>query len=98
MKIKFTRQAEEDIIDSYLYGHVIFGRRQAEVYEQQLRHVFDIIAENPQLAAERSEYSPPVRIHHHGSHYIIYVIEDDHIVIVRVLRDESDLTRHLGTT
>ena len=48
MGVRFTRQADDDIIDSYLYGFLNFGREQA-----------------------------------------------DHILIVRVLRDEADLTRHL---
>ena len=70
-----------------------FGREQADLYEQGLRQVIDIISDNPRLAAERLEYDPPVRIHHHAKHHIIYLIEDTHILIVRVLRDKVDLAR-----
>ena len=49
------------------------------------------------MTPEHREYRPPVRIHHHGKHYIIYLIESDHLLIVRILRDEVDLTRHLST-
>ena len=49
------------------------------------------------FASERREYTPAVRVHHHAKHYIVYLIEDDHILIVRVLRDEMDLTNHLRT-
>ena len=97
MKVKFTAQADADIIDAYLYGYLNFGRDQAERYERDLRRVIDIIAENPRIASERDEYVPPVRVHHHGKHYIIYLIEDGHILVVRVLRDEVDLTKHLQT-
>ncbi len=97
MKVRFTVQAETDIIDSYLYGFENFGRGQADRYEAGLRRAIDIIAANPQIAAERREYDPPVRIHHHAKHYIVYLIGEAHIVVVRVLRDEVDLTRHLGT-
>ena len=97
MKVRFTAQADADIIDSYLYGFLNFGRDQAERYEQGLRHAVGIIANNPRIAAERPEYAPPVRVHHHAKHFIIYLIEDDHILIVRVLRDETDLTKHLRT-
>jgi len=95
MDVRFTKQADDDVIDSYLYGFLNFGQEQADRYEQSLRHVIGLIAENPRIAHERSEYRPPVRIHHHGKHYIVYLIEADHILIVRVLRDEVDLTRHL---
>ncbi len=36
------------------------------------------------MASERRE--PPVRVHHHALHDIIYLIEDDHILIVRILK------------
>jgi len=96
MRVRFTAQADADIIDCYLYGFRNFGQAQADRYEQDLREVFDIIAESPRMAPERPEYAPPVRIHHHAKHYIVYLIEDDHILIVRILRDEVDLTRHLN--
>ena len=97
MDLRFSELADADIIDSYLYGLLNFGQAQADRYEQDLRHVIGIIADNPRLVSERPEYEPPVRIHHHGKHYIIYRIEDDHILIIRILRDEVDLTRHLHT-
>ena len=97
MKVRFTAQADADIIDSYVYGYLRFGRDQAERYERDLRHAIDIIARNPRIASERPEFVPPVRVHHHGKHYIIYLVEDGHILVVRILRDEVDLTKHLGT-
>ena len=96
MKVRFTLKAEEELIQSYLYGCAHFGMAQADRYEADLRKAFDILADNPRLAAERPEYRPPVRIHHHAKHYIIYRIEDDGIRVIRLLRDESDLTRHLS--
>ncbi len=97
MRDRFTQKADTDIIDSYLYGIVNFGHAQADRYERGLRQVIDIIADNPRLAAERLEYDPPVRVHHHAKHHIIYLIEDTHILIVRVLRNEADLKRNLQT-
>lgn len=38
---------------------------------------------------------PRVRIHPHGSHAIVYLIRDDHILIVRILRADADRARHL---
>ncbi len=97
MDVRFTAQADADIIACYLYGFLNFGRVQAERYEQGLRHAIDLIADNPRIAVERPEYKPPVRVHHHAKHYIVYLIEEGHILIVRVLPDDVDLTRHLRT-
>jgi toxin ParE1/3/4 len=95
MEIRFTTQADADLIDCYLYGVTHFGWEQAERYERELRHAFSLIGDNPRLAAERTEYQPPVRIHHHGKHYIVYLIRDDHVLIVRLLREEVNLKQHL---
>ena len=96
MKVRFTRQADDDIIESYLYGLRTFGQVQAERYEQDLRHVIGLIADHPRMAVERHDYRPPVRIHHHARHYIVYLIEGDHVLVIRILRDDVDLTRHLA--
>ena len=56
MKVRFTQKADADNIDSYWYGIVNFGRERADRYEQGLRQVIDIIANNPRLAAERLEF------------------------------------------
>lgn len=96
LRVRFTTQAETDIINGYLYGLERFGREQAEKYEKDLRDIIDVIAANPRIAAERPEFRPPVRIHHHAKHYIVYLVRDPDIVIVRILREEADLARHLG--
>ena len=95
MQVRFSQAAEADIIDSYLYGLVNFGQAQAERYEANLKKVVGLIADNPRMARERTEYRPSVRIHHHGKHYVVYRIEDDHVLVIRLLRDDVDLTRHL---
>ena len=97
MKVRFTALADADIIDCYLYGFRNFGQDQAEHYEQGLRYAIEIIANNPRIASERQEYVPPVRVHHHAKHHIVYLIEDDQVLIARILRDEMDLTKHLRT-
>ncbi len=95
MKVRFTSRADADIIDCYLYGCRNFGLRRAERYERSLRHAITLIADNPRLAVERPQYRPPVRIHRHAKHHIIYRIETDYVLIVRVLREDVDLGRHL---
>jgi toxin ParE1/3/4 len=95
MEIRFTAQADADIIEAHHYGMRNFGNAQAELYERNLRRAMAIIADTPRIAPERNEFDPPVRVHHHGKHYIVYMIQEHHILVVRVLRDESDLARHL---
>jgi toxin ParE1/3/4 len=88
-------RAEADIVNGYRYGVERFGIDQADRYDKGLRRAISLIAETPMMAPERPEFSPTVRIHHHAGHAIVYLIATDHILIVRVLRDEVDLHRHL---
>jgi toxin ParE1/3/4 len=88
-------RSTDALIDFYLYGVTRFGRQQAERYERELRHAISLAAENTRMATERAACRPPVRIHDHGKHYIVYLIRDDHALIVRVLRDGVNLRRHL---
>ena len=49
------------------------------------------------MARERAEFQPPeLRVHHHERHYIAYLIREDHVLIVRVVRDDADLDRLFG--
>ena len=50
----------------------------------------------PEMAAERRDFRPPVRIQHYEKHLIIYVIEDSGILIVRVLHQSMDVPAQLS--
>ena len=99
MHVRYTLQADDDLLKCYVDGALEFGMAQAERYEQDLRRVIGLLADNPKIARERPEFGlppPPVRIHHHGSHYIAYRLYDDHILIGRILPDRMELERHIS--
>lgn len=56
-------------------GSAKWGLRQAEHYADSLFALFDFLAEYPEMAREREEFTPPVRIHPIGSHLVIYLRE-----------------------
>jgi toxin ParE1/3/4 len=96
MSYKLTPEAENDLIEIYLYGFQNFGEAQAENYFSELEEVFRMLGETPLICRERLEFSPPVRIHPHGRHLIVYVIDTDRILIVRVLHHSMDVPQHLS--
>lgn len=59
MPCRTTRQADQDIIDIYLWGCREFGQPQAERYHAGLAATLDLIADNPRIARERAEFNPP---------------------------------------
>lgn len=54
-------------------------------------------ADFPALARLRKEISPPVRIHPHRAHLIIYIETDATLDVIRVLHARSNWTRYLGS-
>jgi len=88
---RLSRKAEDDLIDIYIEGVARFGEQQADQYHREIGKMFDLLAENPRMARERDEISPPVRIHPFQSHLIVYLIDDnDDIFIIRIRHGHED--------
>jgi len=91
MSYKLTGKAEDDVVSIYLEGLKTFGEAQAERYHLELEGVFEAIGHSPYLARERRELSPPMRVHPHGSHIIIYLVDAaKNVLIVRVRHARED--------
>ncbi|MCB9992627.1 MAG: type II toxin-antitoxin system RelE/ParE family toxin [Hyphomicrobiaceae bacterium] len=91
MGFRLTAKAEEDILRIFAEGAERFGIMRAEAYHLELAALFDLIAANPQIALERHEIAPPVRIHPHKSHLIVYLTDPDGgVLIVRIRHGQED--------
>ena len=87
--------AEADLSEIWLNGAERWGVEQADRYADGLFAVFDLLAEFPNMAREREEFSPPVRIHSSGSYLVIYRLEGQAVEIIRVLQAHQNLTAYL---
>lgn len=91
MGFRLTVQAENDIVGIAEAGLRLFGETQALSYHLQQFEIFELLAANPQMARERNEITPPVRVHPFKAHLIIYVLtETDEVLIVRVRHSHED--------
>lgn len=95
MAFRTTRKADEDIFSLYEHGVLEYGQPSAEIYVAALRAMFELLAANPYIARERHEARPPVRLYPHRAHHIIYVVDDEDVLILRVLHGRQDWIRHL---
>jgi toxin ParE1/3/4 len=95
MPYRLTRRADDDILDIFVWGHQRLGLAQAERYHHGLRQTFELIAEHPQIARERQEFVPPVRLLPHRSHLVIYTLQGDDVLILRVLHGAQEWERYL---
>lgn len=98
MPYTISPAARLDLEKASDYGDAVFGAAETDRYFGELDRIFETIADFPELARERSEYQPPVRIHRHRQHYLVYTVQPEGIRIVRVLRVEVDLDRYLQRT
>jgi len=91
MSCKLSVKAEEDLIHAYRESVRIFGEGQAEKYYADLERTLQFLSDNPRAARERTEITPPVRIHPYQSHIIVYMIDDNgNILILRIRHGRED--------
>lgn len=87
--------AEADLSVIWQHGAATWGVEQAERYAEGLFALFDLLAGFPEIARERTEFSPPVRIHPSGAHLVLYRREGQWVEIIRVLHAHQNLTAYL---
>lgn len=88
--------AEVDLADIWFQCAAKWGMSQAERYADSLFALFDLLAEFPELAREREEFAPPVRIHPSGSHLVIYRRDGQGVEIIRILHAHQNLMAYLN--
>ena len=82
---RLTPAARQDLEQIWTYSARTWGAEQADQYLDALERSLDTLVSMPDLARERSEFTPPVRIHPTAQHLIVYVITKDHLAVLRVL-------------
>jgi len=90
MVYRLTSKAELDIIAIAEAGLSRWGRALAEEYIDGLYALFDRIASSPRMARERNELTPPVRVLRYRAHLVLYLVEGDDILIVRLRHGRED--------
>ncbi|RYD75305.1 MAG: type II toxin-antitoxin system RelE/ParE family toxin [Verrucomicrobiaceae bacterium] len=84
MVFRLSRRAVDDLEAIYLLGLASFGEEQADRYHESLNATFTLLSDFPEIARERHEIEPPVRIHRHHAHVVIYLVDGADILILRL--------------
>jgi toxin ParE1/3/4 len=87
--------AQADLSEIWRHGVATWGVEQADRYVDGLFAIFDLLADFPELARDRTEFLPPVRIHSSGAHLVIYRLEGQGVQIIRILHARQNLTAYL---
>ena len=67
-----------------------FGTAKADEYSTGLIRTVHFLASYPRAARERGEIVPPVRAHTYKSHVLIYEVEGEDIIVLRVRHGHED--------
>ena len=87
---RLTPAARNDLADIWLYTAQQWEVTQADRYTDILEDTLERLLFMPEMARERPEFDPPVRIHPSAEHLIIYRIDNDHLAVLRVLGAGQD--------
>ena len=87
---------EADLSRIWREGASKWGVAQAEDYADGLFALFDLLVEFPEIARERAEFSPPVRIHPSGAQLVIHRQKGQRIEFVLILQGHQNLTAYLS--
>jgi toxin ParE1/3/4 len=86
-----TAQAAEDLIEIWLYiadNNLVAADKMLSRFEK----VFELLSEQPELGASRTDIAPELRHFPVGGYLILYQLVDKNIEIVRVVRGSRLLT------
>ncbi len=86
--------ARADLSAIWRYGLESLGEAQADAYADSLFALFELLADFPEMARERPEFTPPV--HPSCAHLVIYRLENSRPEIIRILHARQDLTAFLS--
>lgn len=84
-RYRFTRQADQNLVDIYLFTLEQFGFAQAEKYTESMKQCIEMLAESPRMGRAADTIRPGVRRHEHESHVIFYREADDGILVLAVI-------------
>ena len=69
---------------------------QAETYIRAIASDMSLLVRHPEIARERLEIRPPVRVYRSGPHLILYRIEDSWLDVLRIVHARQNWTAYLN--
>ena len=96
LDLRLRQQAITDLDDIWDYTCTTHGAAQAVSYLNELDATFHLLTEHPEMARIREEFDPPVRLHPHREHLVIYRIEEAHLEVLRILHRRANWSEFLS--
>ena len=85
LKLRLSPNARADLEDIWVYTKAVWSVAQAEKYTDALTATFGTLCDMPEIAREHRQFDPPVRAYPSGKHLVVYNVEGEELVVLRVL-------------
>ena len=89
-RIVFSARADIDRDHIWDYTVERWSVAQAETYLTGLDRLLRLLADHPQIASERRNLEPPVRLHKCNSHLVIFTADEATLEVIRVVHSRSN--------
>ena len=86
---RLSTQAENEILDIFLYGIERFGLNQARLYKDGMESCFQLLGNNPRMGRSATIVGEGIRRHEHGSHVIFYETDGSGVLILTIVHGRS---------
>ena len=96
MRVSYLAAARSDLESIWLFGANLWSIALADRYASELDAMIRRLTANPGKGVATPQTSPGLRRLIFRSHAIFYRVEDDGVVIVRVLHQSADAGRWVG--
>lgn len=92
---RISSRAALDMADIYEYGILNFGLPQARKYLKEMKTLFEMLSERPELRREAFDIRASLFRYNFKSHTVFFTAIDEDIFIVRILGQVMDFQRHI---
>ena len=89
-RLELTPAALGDLAEIDRHGAAEFGEAAADAYAAGLRRAFDQLESYPLSSPARPEFGEGIRCRSYRAHRVLYTVDDDLVIVVRVLHHAQD--------
>ncbi|MGH2560956.1 MAG: type II toxin-antitoxin system RelE/ParE family toxin [Thermomicrobiales bacterium] len=90
-RLRLTQEARDDLRDLLQYTFETWGRNQCDTYRALIRRTLRELAQYPGLGRKREELGADLRSFPAGQHVVIYLLNDQELVVTRIMHSGMDI-------
>jgi len=88
-EVRLTRNADDDLLQLFLYGFDAFGLTKAQEYRDGVVQCFELLADYPRIGRLADETGLDMRRHEHAHHVIFYMEIPEGVLITAIIHQRQ---------